>query len=117
MDANQQVCECTCICSIFCVHGIIVSFIDLVPTSGAGVDSSSEESPVAYPALLPNLVRLFHVNMHVEFASCLVFNPIDASRRRMPLSAVDASRRQLHSRHTTSATVKDREAQLSVVFL
>ena len=30
-----------------------MSFIDLVPKSGAGVDSSSEESPAASPAPLP----------------------------------------------------------------
>ena len=55
------------------VHfNIIVSFIDLVPTSGgAGVDSSSEESPVASPALLPKLRATSNVNMHVHHVWCL----------------------------------------------
>ena len=45
----------------------IVSFIDLVPTSGAGVDSSSEESPVASPALLPKL-RATSKTLSCEYA-------------------------------------------------
>ena len=81
MDANQQVHECTCGVhvhfNITHVHGIIMSYIDLVPKSRAGIDSSSEESPAASPILLPKprgtSKTIFHVNMHVEFASRLVF--------------------------------------------
>ena len=81
MNANQQVCEYTCGLrvhfNITRVHGIIMSYIDLVPKSRAGIDSSSEESPAASHALLPKArgtsKTIFHVNMHVEFASRLVF--------------------------------------------
>ena len=58
------------------LHCIIMSFIDQVPKSGAGIDGSSEESLAASPALLPKprgtSKTILHVNMHVEFASYLV---------------------------------------------
>ena len=80
MDANQQVHECACGVHVHFhvtrLHCIIMSFIDLVPKSGAGTDGSSEESPAASPTLLPEprgtSKTIFHVNMHVEFALSLM---------------------------------------------
>ena len=82
MGANQEVRECTCGVrvhfSVTRLHCTIMSFIDLVPKSGAGTDSSSEESPAASPALLPKprgaSKTLYDMNMHVEFASRLMLN-------------------------------------------
>ena len=67
-----------CIFNVTRLHCIIMSFIDLVPKSGAGTDSSGEESPAASPALLPKprgtSKTLYDMNMHVEFASRLMLN-------------------------------------------
>ena len=69
---------CSVHLNVVSIHGIIMSFIDLVPKSGAGVDSSSEESPAASPALLPKSrgtsKTIFCVNIHVEFASRLILH-------------------------------------------
>ena len=82
MQISRCVSVCTCGVhvhfSVTCLHCIMMSFIDLVPKSGAGIDGSSEESPAASRALFPKprgtSKTLYDMNMHVEFASRLMLN-------------------------------------------